>query len=346
MWYYWLHFTLWKNGLNKYLVSECESMFFASSEISIFVATYSLRPGTTTLHPYNTRRLFENATQIFRQALRKKDKFFSSTISARVRTRSGNNKPIGQQVTNKFHQDHSRCQKCFLLLPTHSFQILIFKPKILNSCFLCKASKEFPMGKSRPTTDFIHFLFSKHSAFVFFTLLSNYYDSIDLNLCTTVWTDFFSIWNYKALKYLLEWCPYFSSTPTFHIDIVQKNSLLHCVIHMLHFDTGNNTTNLSNAYVRAPVAIWRSGFVGGPAHNAYALFKPAIYQLNEATLKRSCNVCVYAVGLSTTPRVRMSANQSAESCAENFRLSGGANCGRLACDPAVYLLCTTNVLSM
>jgi hypothetical protein len=65
-------------------------------------------------------RKTENLPQIIQPVQQKGDMLLTSTQVMHVLNRSAVDKPIGQEIRNRIHPDHSRCQKCSVLLHKHS----------------------------------------------------------------------------------------------------------------------------------------------------------------------------------------------------------------------------------
>jgi hypothetical protein len=70
-----------------------------------------------------TGRLFESPPQIFRLVQWEGHILLASTLSAYVWIYSTNDKPLGQQITNKIYLKHSRCWKWPIFLCTHSLHL-------------------------------------------------------------------------------------------------------------------------------------------------------------------------------------------------------------------------------
>lgn len=105
----------------------------------------------------------------FSQSLRRKTKLLVSNLSACVWAYNTINNPKEQQIINKTHSLHSRCQNWSLLLYTHPMHL--HKMFVFTSCFLqkqrkletsksglsCKASEGFSRGVFKSSRNFISF---------------------------------------------------------------------------------------------------------------------------------------------------------------------------------------------
>jgi hypothetical protein len=145
-----------------------------------------------------------------------------------------------QQITDRTHPDHSRCQKWSLLLHLHSLHLckmfificwsyflekqktLNWKPVTLNPSLLCKVCKRLSRGMYKPNTSFITFLIIEHSKSLHLVLF-----------CIVMF----------VLVHIYLWCDILKFMPesflAFHMVVVHEYPC-QCVTLKWHFDTWSN----------------------------------------------------------------------------------------------------------
>jgi hypothetical protein len=186
------HCCLWfTSGLQKYgcqftmgKLMETVSKYKIICIFSQLTSGLSNRSNLYIWHSPYTWRLFESQPQII-QSMEERDKLLISFCCAW--THSAVNMPIGQQITNKTHPSHNRCWEWSLLLSTHYVQLcqkLTFThwstfPEIETIWYLKLWTPLFCVrhlisrGVFKPSTTFIQFFFTEHSALWFCSFLSH-----------------------------------------------------------------------------------------------------------------------------------------------------------------------------